>query len=94
VIADLPLDSKAMLSPAASIASTGARCGVYTLSSAIRARRFVRRASDELESHSLNLIRQGDRFIWKDEVFKQFPSPRSPPAEDFLTAFSTWLAAR
>jgi S-DNA-T family DNA segregation ATPase FtsK/SpoIIIE len=88
VIADLPVGFEGdAFRRLASIASTGARCGVYTL--IVRDTRTPLPTGahiDELESHSLNLIRQGDRFIWKDEVFKQFPLALDPPpAEDFLT---------
>jgi DNA segregation ATPase FtsK/SpoIIIE, S-DNA-T family len=41
---------------------------------------------DEIEHHSINLVRKGDRFIWKDEIFKQFPlTVDPPPSEEFLT---------
>ena len=36
---------------------------------------------DELESHSVNLVRQDHRFVWKDEVFSQFPLTLNPPPE-------------
>jgi len=70
----------------ASIATTGPRCGVYTL--ILRdLRQSVPSAShfDEVESHSVNLLWQDGRFVWKDEVFKQFPlTVQSPPDEDVL----------
>jgi len=88
VIADLPVGFEGdAFRRLASIASTGARCGVYTLVARdLRTPLPSGAHLDELEAHSLNLIRQNDKFIWKDEVFKQFPLALDPPpAEDFLT---------
>jgi hypothetical protein len=88
VIADFPVgfegDSFRRLS---SIASTGARCGVYTL--VIRDTRVPLPSGahfDELEQHSVNLVRQDHRFVWKDEVFKRFPLQLDrPPDEGLMT---------
>lgn len=70
-----------------SIASTGAKCGVYTL--VVRDTRQPLPPGthlDELEAHSLNLVRDGDHFMWRDDVFKRFPlTLDAPPAEQFLT---------
>jgi hypothetical protein len=70
------------------IASTGARCGVYTLIS-----RDLRQALpggshlDEIESASVNVLQQDEgRFVLNDEVFRQFPLVLdAPPSEEFLT---------
>ncbi|MGB7159029.1 MAG: FtsK/SpoIIIE domain-containing protein, partial [Tepidisphaeraceae bacterium] len=71
-----------------SIASTGAKCGVYTL--VVRDTRQPIPSGthlDELEAHSLNLVREGDHFTWRDDVFKRFPlSLDPPPQEQFLTS--------
>jgi hypothetical protein len=88
VIADLPTNFSAeAFRRLNSIASSGARCGVYTLIS-----RDVRGAIpagshlDELKAHSLNLIRKDDKFIWDDDVFRQLPLTLDPPpTEDQLT---------
>src|SRR5882757_3829878 len=89
VIADLPTNfSTESMRRLAAIASTGARCGVYTLIS-----RDLRQPLpggshfDEIESVSINIVQQADgKFIWNDEVFKRFPlSLDVPPSEDFLT---------
>jgi energy-coupling factor transporter ATP-binding protein EcfA2 len=90
VIADFPVgfegDSFRRL---ASIASSGARCGVYTL--IVRDLRTPLPGGthiDELEQHSINLVRdaQTGRFVWRDEVFAQFPlGLDSPPDERSLT---------
>jgi S-DNA-T family DNA segregation ATPase FtsK/SpoIIIE len=89
VIADLPTnfteDSYRRL---AAIASTGARCGVYTLVHRdLRVPLPGTGHMDELESHSVNLVFKDGRFTWKDEVFRQFPlSIDEPPDENVLTA--------
>jgi hypothetical protein len=88
VIADFPVgfegDSFRRL---ASIATSGARCGVYTLM--IRDTRIPMPQGshfDDLEAHSVNLVRIDGKYVWKDEVFKQFPLKLDvPPSEDTLT---------
>jgi hypothetical protein len=88
VIADLPTNFSAeAFKRLNSIASSGARCGVYTLISrdtrgAIPAGSHL----DELKAHSVNLIRKEDRFVWDDDVFRQLPLTLDPPpTEDQLT---------
>lgn len=88
VIADFPVNFEGdAFRRLSSIASAGSRCGVYTL--VARDTRVALPSGthiDELETHSVNLIQQGDHFVWKDEVFRQFPLKLdAPPAEDFLT---------
>jgi len=88
VIADFPEGfSPDSLRRLSSIATSGARCGVYTL--VLRDTRHPISAGialDELEAHSVNLIWNGSRFVWKDEVFEQLPlTMDAPPAEEFLT---------
>jgi hypothetical protein len=88
VIADLPANfNDESMRRLASIAGTGARCGVYTL--VMRDTRIPLPANthmDELQANSVNLVREGDRFVWKDEVFHQFPlTLDAPPDEDALT---------
>jgi hypothetical protein len=88
VIADFPVgfegDSFRRL---ASIATSGARCGVYTL--VVRDTRVpLPQGShfDDLEGHSVNLIRVDGKYVWKDEVFKKFPLKLdAPPSEQTLT---------
>lgn len=89
VIADLPTNfSTESMRRLAAIASTGARCGVYTLVT-----RDLRQPLpggshfDEIESASINITQGADgKFIWNDDVFKQFPlTLDAPPSEDFLT---------
>jgi DNA segregation ATPase FtsK/SpoIIIE, S-DNA-T family len=72
----------------ASIAATGARCGVYVLVARdTRVPLPIEAQFDDLEAHCVNLVQQGDRFVWKDEVFGQFPlTIDAPPPEGVLTA--------
>ena len=88
VIADLPTNfSDVAIQRLNSIASTGARCGVYTL--VVRDTRQTLPAGshlDELHARSVNLVQQDGRFAWDDKVFRQFPlTLDTPPAEEFLT---------
>jgi len=88
VVADFPTafegDSYRRL---ASIAATGARCGVYVLAARDTRIALSQDAQlDDLEAHSVNLVQQGDKFAWKDEVFGQFPlALDGPPPENVLT---------
>ena len=69
----------------ASIAASGARCGVYTL--VLRDTRLPLPHGthlDELERNSANIVREGDRFVWEDDVFRQFPLTIDPPPSEEL----------
>jgi hypothetical protein len=89
VISDFPVNfSDEACRRLSSIATTGSRCGVYTL--IMRDTRVTTSGGtthlDDLESHSINLIREGDKFVWRDEVFSRFPlSLDPPPTDDELT---------
>jgi DNA segregation ATPase FtsK/SpoIIIE, S-DNA-T family len=88
VIADFPAEFEAeTLRRLASIAATGARCGVYILIARdVRLQVPSGAHFSDIESHCVNLIRQGDKFIWKDDIFKQFPlTLDSPPPDETLT---------
>jgi DNA segregation ATPase FtsK/SpoIIIE, S-DNA-T family len=81
VIADFPVgfegDAARRL---ASIASSGARCGVYTLVMRDTRQQLPSGTHlDELERNSVNVLREGERFVWKDEVFGLFPLSLDPP---------------
>jgi len=97
IIADLPVsftsDSFRRLN---SIATSGARCGVYTL--IVRDTRAPLPAGvhlDELKAHSVNLIRQNDRFVWDDPIFRSLPLELDvPPPEDELTEILHKVGAR
>jgi hypothetical protein len=69
------------------IASTGARCGVYTLIARdTRVPVPGETLLETLETHAVNLVQDGDHFVWKDDVFRQFPlSIDAPPGEELLT---------
>ncbi len=85
VIADFPVafqgDSFRRL---ASIATSGPRCGVYTL--IVRdSRQTLPSGShvDEVEAHSVNLIHNTNNvFFWRDEIFRQFPLKLDPPPSE------------
>jgi hypothetical protein len=69
------------------IASSGARCGVYTLISLDQNLPLPPdfRLSD-LEITSVNLQWRGNRFVWEDEDFSQFPLEiDAPPDAAFMT---------
>ncbi len=88
VIADLPINfSPQAFARLTSIATSGARCGVYTL--IVRDTRAPLPAGahlDELKANGVNLIRQNDRFVWDDPIFRQLPlALDAPPSEDSLT---------
>ncbi|HEX8524361.1 MAG TPA: FtsK/SpoIIIE domain-containing protein [Tepidisphaeraceae bacterium] len=69
------------------IAASGARCGVYVLvarDSTLPLPSTVR--LDDIEANSLNLVREDGKFIWQDDVFRQFPLRLdTPPGENSLT---------
>jgi hypothetical protein len=88
IIADFPVGFEAdAYRRLNSIASSGARCGVFFI--IVRDTRQPLPSGvhlDELESHAINLVRKGNAFSWKDEIFKQFPlAVDAPPGEEFLT---------
>jgi hypothetical protein len=88
IIADFPVNfSEESIRRLSSIASTGARCGVYTLVARDRRQPMPAHSHiEDLEAHSINLVQQGDHFVWNDEVFKKFPLTLDPPpSEDALT---------
>ncbi len=88
VIADFPVgfqgDSFRRL---ASIATSGPRCGVYTLIVRDTRQNIPSGAHvDEVEAHSINLQWTSPSFVWRDEIFRQFPLKLDPPpSEDDLT---------
>ncbi|MFI5378952.1 MAG: FtsK/SpoIIIE domain-containing protein [Tepidisphaerales bacterium] len=88
VIADFPTSCEVeACKRLSSIASSGARCGVYTLVlQDIRQSLPSEMRLEELESHSVVLKYQDGKYIWKDETFSQFPLDIDPPpTEDWLT---------
>jgi DNA segregation ATPase FtsK/SpoIIIE-like protein len=88
VISDLPVNFSAeAFRRLNAIATSGPRCGVYTLIARdTRANLPAGAHLDELIAHSVNLIREGDRFAWDDATFKQLPLQLdTPPSEEQLT---------
>jgi hypothetical protein len=88
VVSDFPAGfSDDALRRLSSIASTGAKCGVYTL-----VFRDTRQALpqgttvlDELQAHSVDLVQQEvtpEQFTWRDPVFGRFPLRLDPPPEE------------
>jgi hypothetical protein len=88
VVADFPTGfERESFRRLASIAATGARCGVYIL---VAGDAQIPPASagqlDDIAAHCVHLVQQGETFKWKDEVLGQFPlSLDEPPAEESLT---------
>jgi S-DNA-T family DNA segregation ATPase FtsK/SpoIIIE len=85
VIADFPVNfSDEAMRRLSSVASTGARCGVYTL--IMRDTRVSTAGGtmhvDDIEAHSVNLVREGERFVWRDPVFNKFPLLLDAPPTD------------
>ncbi len=70
-----------------SIAASGARCGVYTLVT-VDAKQPMPQGFNlaDLEGPSVNLVWQGQRFVWKEPDFGKFPLRLDePPPADFCT---------
>jgi energy-coupling factor transporter ATP-binding protein EcfA2 len=66
-----------------SIARTGARCGVYTL--ILRDTRQALPADtmiEDIEAASANIVRENGKWVWKDEIFGQFPLTLDTPPDD------------
>jgi hypothetical protein len=69
------------------IASSGARCGVYTLVSLDQKQALPQGfLLSDLEQASVNLAWKGGRFVWDDEDFSKFPlEVDAPPDAGFVT---------
>src|SRR5205085_450878 len=81
VIADLPVNfDEDSLRRLAAIASSGARCGIYTLiAHDIRQPLPPGTHLDELRASSVTLVQREGTLVWDDEVFGQFPLNVTPP---------------
>lgn len=92
VISDFPANmTEAAAKRLASIAQSGARCGLYTLIATgpldgkAKPPAWVPMAA--LEQSSAVLVWRDGRYVWKDEVLSQWPfTPEKPPADDRLNA--------
>ncbi len=88
VIADFPTGfERDTLRRLASIAATGARCGVYLLAAGDMQLPATSAAQlEDIAAHCVNVMQKGEAFGWRDEVLGQFPlSLDQPPGEDVLT---------
>ena len=88
VIADFPTGfERESLRRLASIAATGARCGVYLLVAGdLQIPAASAAQMEDIASHCVNIVQKGEVFGWKDDVFGQFPlSLDEPPSEDVFT---------
>lgn len=88
VIADFPVNfSEEAMKRLASIASTGARCGVYTLIARDLRTPLPQGAHlEDIAARGVHLILKNDSLSWEDEVFKRFPlTLDTPPDEQTLT---------
>jgi ABC-type multidrug transport system fused ATPase/permease subunit len=88
VVADFPVGfEQEALRRLASIATTGPRCGVYTI--LLRDLRHTLPAGarmEELNARSVRLVHKSGAFAWDDAVFKRFPLRLDPaPDEKVLT---------
>ena len=70
-----------------SIASSGARCGVYTLISTDRRMKLPRNFDlADLERHAATLVWQDGRFRWQDQALNSLPlALEQPPDDDRVT---------
>ncbi|MCS6852979.1 MAG: FtsK/SpoIIIE domain-containing protein, partial [Gemmataceae bacterium] len=88
VVADFPVNFSAEAARRLiSIASSGARCGVFTLVS-VDARQPLPEGCQlqDLEACSSNFVWKDGNFRWKDETFGRFPLRLDPPPEpEFAT---------
>ncbi|MDB5294388.1 MAG: segregation ATPase, FtsK/SpoIIIE family, partial [Phycisphaerales bacterium] len=85
VVSDFPAGfNDESLRRLSSIAASGARCGVYTLVFQDLRQPLPHGVTtiDDLTAHSVTLDREGDRFVWRDPVFQQFPLTVDPPPSE------------
>jgi S-DNA-T family DNA segregation ATPase FtsK/SpoIIIE len=96
VIADFPTSCEVeACKRLSSIASSGARCGVYTLVlQDLRQALPSEMRLDDLEAHSVVLEWVEGRFVWKDQVFRQFPLTIDPPPPEEWTTRTMDIVGR
>ncbi|MBU0638019.1 MAG: cell division protein FtsK [Planctomycetes bacterium] len=88
VIADFPANfNEGAARRLNSIFSSGPRCGVFTLIA--RDKRLPTPPDvrlEDLQNGSVHLVHEGDRFVYQDELLRQFPlTLYAPPTEEVLT---------
>jgi len=88
VVADFPTNfSEESARRLSSIVHSGSRCGVYTLIE-YDTRRDMPQGVDinDIMANSIHLVYEDGRYVWQDDVFRQFPlALDEPPAEATLT---------
>ena len=88
VVADFPANfNEGACRRLGSIVSSGARCGVFTL---IAHDRRLPTPPDlqieDLAGESIHLVYEDERFVYQDELLRQFPlTLDAPPSEEMLT---------
>ncbi len=88
VVADFPANfNEGAARRLSSIVSSGARCGVFTLiAHDKRLPAPPELQLEDLESGSIHLVYENDRFVFQDELLRQFPlTVDAPPSEEILT---------
>ncbi len=88
VVADYPAGfEQESVRRLASIAATGARCGVYILAAGeLSDRAGSGESLEDMAGNWVRIVKKDDAFVWKDDVFGQFPlTLDEPPAEAVLT---------
>ena len=64
-----------------SIAASGARCGVHVLMTYDAQHSLPMKFDiEDIQRHSTNLVWEGDKFVWKDPAFEQYPLDRRAAA--------------
>jgi S-DNA-T family DNA segregation ATPase FtsK/SpoIIIE len=88
VVADFPANfNEAAVHRLSSIVSSGARCGVFTLiAHDKRLPTPPELQIEDLAGGSIHLVYEGERFVYQDELLRQFPlTLDAPPSEEVLT---------
>ncbi|HEV3167003.1 MAG TPA: FtsK/SpoIIIE domain-containing protein, partial [Isosphaeraceae bacterium] len=88
VVANFPVNfSEATMRRLISIASSGARCGVYVLMSVDVKQQMPQGLSlKDIEKHCANVVWIDQKFVWKSAEFEQYPlTLDTPPPPDVFT---------
>ena len=87
VVADFPNNfTEAAAARLASIAASGARCGVHVLMTYDSQQSLPMKFDiEDIQRHATNLVWEGDKFVWKDPRFEKYPLAveQPPPDERF-----------
>jgi len=88
VVADFPANfNEGAARRLSSIVSSGARCGVFTLIAHDKRQPTPPELQiEDIASESIHLVYEDDRFVFQDELLRQFPlTVNAPPSEEVLT---------